>query len=96
MVFPPKKSPEKYSLGLRPCHALRACAVVMAAYAVERFFLLLGQIGHGHLGGEHQPRDTRCILYGASRDFGRVDDAGFSSTAYIDGPLWLFLTHPFI
>ena len=67
-----------------------------AAHTAGCFFLFFGQIGHGHLGGEHQPRDTRCILYGASRDFGRVDDAGFPSTGCIDGSLCLFQTAPFI
>ena len=39
-----------------------AHAVVMAAHAAGCFFLLFRQIGHGHLGGEHQPRDARGVL----------------------------------
>ena len=39
-----------------------AHAVVMAVAAHGRFFLLFGQIGHGHFGGQHQPRDARGIL----------------------------------
>ena len=39
-----------------------AHAVVMAVAAHGRFFLLLGQIGDGHLGGEHQPGDACGVL----------------------------------
>ena len=94
-----KRRPErKIPSGLRIMRSGSAsgCLHHAAHTAHARFFLFFGQICHGHLGGEHQPRDTRCILYGASRDFGRVDDAGFPSTGCIDGSLCLFQTAPFI
>ena len=39
-----------------------AHAVVMAAHAAGGFFLLFRQVGHGHLGGQHQPGDARGVL----------------------------------
>lgn len=36
-------------------------AVVMAAHA-RCLFLIFGHVGHGYLGGQHQPGDARGIL----------------------------------